>query len=145
MKYVTAGNGADLAHQCHVRMHLQNKAGDLRRERAGESSPNDIGFVRAGHHYPEGWQAYSYAALCGISEHAMLWMLEQNPQLQKIALCLDSDKAGQKALERLTEILREQGYTNVTPMLPETKDRNDEPVAQQSGASEQSVSMRMYR
>ena len=55
----------------------------------------------------------------------MLWMLEQNPQLQKVALCLDSDAAGQKAVKRLTGILSEHGYPDVTPMLPEDKDWND--------------------
>ena len=29
--------------------------------------------------YQKDWQTHSYAALCGTSEHAMLWMLEQNP------------------------------------------------------------------
>lgn len=38
-----------------------------------------------------------YVALCGTSEHAMLWMLEQNPQIRKVALCLDHDEAGIEA------------------------------------------------
>ena len=33
--------------------------------------------------YPDGWQSNSYVALCGTAEHAMLWMLEQNQQLEK--------------------------------------------------------------
>ena len=84
--------------------------------------------------YPEDWRAHNYVALCGTSEHAMLWMLEQNPQLQKVALCLDSDNAGQKAVERLTGILSEHGYADVTPMLPEDKDWNDELVARRDNA-----------
>ncbi len=47
--------------------------------------------------YPEDWQQHSYVALCGTAEHAMLWMLEQNPKLQKIILCLDHDAAGIEA------------------------------------------------
>lgn len=86
--------------------------------------------------YPQDWQTHTYVALCGKSEHAMLRLLEQNPTLQKVALCLDSDAAGQKAVERLTGILQEHGYSNVAPMLPEAKDWNDELVAQQTNAPE---------
>lgn len=93
--------------------------------------------------YPEDWRIHSYVALCGTSEHAMLWMLEQNPLLQKVALCLDSDAAGQKAVERLTGILGEHGYTDVTPMLPEAKDWNDELVSRRDDAEEQIESMQM--
>jgi len=93
--------------------------------------------------YPEDWRVHSYVALCGTSEHAMLWTLEQNPQLQKVALCLDSDAAGQKAVERLTGILGEHGYTDVTSMLPEAKDWNDELVARRDDAEEQIESMQM--
>lgn len=94
--------------------------------------------------YPQDWQTHSYAALCGTSEHSMLWMLEQNPQIQRVALCLDSDKAGQKAVERLTGILREYCYTDVTPMLPEAKDWNDELMARRDDANEQIKSMQMF-
>ena len=92
---------------------------------------------------PENWRTHSYVALCGTSEHAMLWMLEQNPKLQKVALCLDSDNAGQKAVERLTGILSEHGYADVTPMLPEAKDWNDELVARRDDAVGEMVSMQM--
>jgi len=79
--------------------------------------------------YPQDWQTNSYVALCGISEHAMLHMLEQNPQLQEIALCLDQDTAGLKAVARLTRVLQEYGYSEIAPKLPEAKDWNDELVA----------------
>lgn len=68
--------------------------------------------------YPKDWQEDSYVALCGTSEHAMLWMLEQHPQLQEVGLCLDNDKAGLQAAERLTGILREKGYDQVQHFLP---------------------------
>ena len=80
--------------------------------------------------FPQDWQTNSYVALCGTSEHAMLWMLEQNPQLQEIALCLDQDAAGRKAVARLTGVLQEYGYSEIVPKLPEAKDWNDELVAQ---------------
>ena len=76
--------------------------------------------------YPKDWQTYSYAALCGTSEHAMLWMLEQNPDIQDIFLCLDHDEAGIEACGRLTEILREHGYNSVTILQSEFKDWNED-------------------
>jgi len=77
--------------------------------------------------YSKGWQEYSYVALCGTSEHAMLWMLEQHPQLQKVGLCLDKDKAGLQAADRLTGILQEKGYDQIQRFLPAMgKDWNEE-------------------
>ena len=80
---------------------------------------------------PQDWQPHSYVALCGTAEHAMLWMMEQNPHLQNVTLCLDNDDAGQKAVERLTSILHENGYTDIVPLLPEAKDWNEELLVQQ--------------
>ena len=76
--------------------------------------------------YQKDWQKHSYVALCGTSEHAMLWMLEQNPKLQRVALCLDHDPAGITAVGRLREILREKGYHDVVTGLPSCKDWNAE-------------------
>ena len=92
--------------------------------------------------YPKDWRENSYVALCGTAEHAMLWMLEQNPQLQKIALCLDSDDAGRKAVDRLTGILAERGYTQAVPLLPERKDWNDM-LAAPADEQEQGLTMKM--
>ena len=63
--------------------------------------------------YPRGWQEHSFVALCGTAEHAMLWMLEQNPCLRAVCLCLDHDEAGIEASGRLAEILHEHGYDDV--------------------------------
>ena len=76
--------------------------------------------------YPEDWQRHSYVALCGTAEHAMLWMLEQNPKLQKIILCLDHDAAGIEAEGRLTDILREHGYTQVASLRSINKDWDED-------------------
>ncbi len=81
--------------------------------------------------YPQDWGSHSYVALCGTAEHAMLWMLEQNPHLQNVTLCLDNDDAGRKAVERLTSILNENGYMDIVPLLPEAKDWNEELLVQQ--------------
>ena len=76
--------------------------------------------------YQKGWQAHSYAALCGTSEHAMLWMLEQTPGIQNVLLCLDHDEAGIEANGRLAEILRGHGYSRVSFLQPEHKDWNED-------------------
>ena len=76
--------------------------------------------------YPEDWQRHSYVALCGTSEHSMLWILEQNQNLRKIILCLDHDAAGIESTGRLTEILREHGYMQVTSLRPKHKDWDED-------------------
>ena len=76
--------------------------------------------------YGKDWQSHSYAALCGTSEHAMLWMLEQNKNLRHVLLCLDHDEAGIEASGRLTEILHKHGYTSATVLQPECKDWNED-------------------
>ena len=75
--------------------------------------------------YQKDWQTHSYAALCGTSEHAMLWMLEQNPNIRNVLLCLDHDAAGIEANGRLSEILRDHGYHCVSVLQPECKDWNE--------------------
>ncbi|NBI65994.1 DUF3991 domain-containing protein [Pseudoflavonifractor sp. 60] len=76
--------------------------------------------------YPKGWQEHSYVALCGTSGHAMLWMLEQNPNLRSVVLCLDHDPAGIEASGRLAESLHERGYDSVGVLQPEYKDWNED-------------------
>ncbi len=76
--------------------------------------------------YPQGWQEHSFAALCGTAEHAMLWMLKQNPNIRTVCLCLDHDAAGIEANGRLAESLMEHGYDEVTVIQPEYKDWNED-------------------
>ena len=76
--------------------------------------------------YQKGWQDHSYVTLCGTSEHAMLWMLEQNPGIQNVLLCLDHDEAGIEANGRLTEILQDHGYSSISILQPENKDWNED-------------------
>jgi len=76
------------------------------------------------------WQRQSYVALDGVTEHAMLWILEQNPHVTKVRLCLDHDPAGIEAAYRLTEILAGRGYADVEPMHPMNKDWNEDRKAQ---------------
>ena len=80
--------------------------------------------------YPRGWQEHSFVALCGTSEHAMLWMLEQNPSIRSVCLCLDHDEAGIEASGRLAELLHKHGYDDVGMLQSEYKDWNEDLKAQ---------------
>ena len=51
----------------------------------------------------------------------MLWMLEQNPRLQRVALCLDNDEPGVKATARLVEVLQEKGYSPMMVLVRSAK------------------------
>lgn len=75
--------------------------------------------------YSIDWQAHSYVALCGVSAHAMFWMLEQHPQLQAVHLCLDHDPAGIEAAGRLLEQLTARGYRGAV-LAPRCKDWNED-------------------
>ncbi|WP_166083245.1 DUF3991 and toprim domain-containing protein [Erysipelothrix anatis] len=59
--------------------------------------------------HPQNWQNYSYVALCGVSEYAMLKMLELHPHLNHVVLCLDHDEAGIEASEKYQDLLSEKG------------------------------------
>ena len=76
--------------------------------------------------YQKDWQRHSYVALCGTSEHAMLWILEQNPGIRTVCLCLDHDAAGIEAGGRLADILWERGYDDIEVLQSEHKDWNED-------------------
>ena len=73
-------------------------------------------------------------ALCGTGSQAMHWMLEQNPYLRDVVLCLDHDEPGQAAARRLQEELQGAGYHSGI-LLPVHKDWNDDLVQGQAIAS----------
>ena len=76
--------------------------------------------------YPKDWQQHSYVALCGVGEQAMLWMLEQAPEIRHPILCLDHDAAGIEATGRLKEILAERGYAETAVLQSIHKDWNED-------------------
>ena len=75
---------------------------------------------------PEAWQEHSYVALCGTAEHAMLWMLDEDPRLRKVVLCLDHDAAGIEAAGRLADILQDHGYTDIITLRSAYKDWDED-------------------
>lgn len=76
--------------------------------------------------HPEEWQDHTYVALCGVSAAPIHRLLEAQPQLEEVILCLDNDEAGHKAARRIAaELLREWNVT-VSAEFPSQKDWNDE-------------------
>ena len=76
--------------------------------------------------HPEGWRGHTYVALCGVSAAPIHRLLEAQPQLEEVVLCLDNDEAGHKAARRIAaELLREWNVT-VSAEFPSQKDWNDE-------------------
>ena len=75
--------------------------------------------------YPKGWQKHSYIAMNGVYENAVLTGLKSHSNLNEIILCVDNDEGGIEAVDRLKDILAENGYPNVKRLSPEFKDWNE--------------------
>lgn len=76
--------------------------------------------------HPEEWLNHSYVALCGVSAAPIHRLLETQPQLEEITLCLDSDEAGHKAARRIAGELLQEWNVTVSAEFPTLKDWNDE-------------------
>ena len=77
--------------------------------------------------FPYGWQDHSYVACCGTSFQPVEWMLGQM-KADTVFLCLDNDKAGQEACERMEQQLHALGIGGER-LVPKHKDWNEELVA----------------
>lgn len=75
--------------------------------------------------YPQDWQKHSYIAMNGVYENAILTALEKHKNLSEIVLCVDNDEGGIEAVDRLRDILNDNGYTDVKRLAPEFKDWNE--------------------
>lgn len=75
--------------------------------------------------YPKDWQKHSYIAMNGVYENAVLAALKNHSNLREIVLCVDNDEGGIEAVDRLRDILHENGYPNVKRLAPEFKDWNE--------------------
>ena len=75
--------------------------------------------------HPENWQQHSYIAMNGVYENAVLTGLKSHSNLNEIILCVDNDEGGIEAVDRLKDILAENGYPNVKRLSPEFKDWNE--------------------
>nr|WP_326183670.1 DUF3991 and toprim domain-containing protein [uncultured Oscillibacter sp.] len=75
--------------------------------------------------YPKNWEQHSYVALCGTGGKPIQWILEQYPRHRQTILCLDNDKAGREAVQRLQAELRD-GEHQSGILCPTLKDWNED-------------------
>ena len=75
--------------------------------------------------YPNDWQKNSYIAMNGVYENAVLTALKNHSNINEIVLCVDNDEGGIEAVDRLRDILTENGYPNVKWLAPKFKDWNE--------------------
>ena len=73
--------------------------------------------------FPKNWQQHSYLALGGVSAKALQQFLSERPDMERVFLCLDADKAGEDACKRLAALLPDT--VSVTRIQPCMKDWND--------------------
>lgn len=73
--------------------------------------------------FPKNWQQHNYLSLGGVSGKALRQFLSERPDMERVFLCLDADKAGEDACKRLVELLPDT--VSVTRIQPCMKDRND--------------------
>lgn len=74
----------------------------------------------------ENWQRHSYIAMNGVYENAVLTALKNHSKLKEIVLCTDNDEGGIDAVDRLTDILKEHGYENISRIASVNKDFNED-------------------
>ena len=73
--------------------------------------------------FPKNWQQHNYLSLGGVSGKALRQFLSERPDVERVFLCLDADKAGEDACKRLTALLPDS--VSVTRIQPCMKDWND--------------------
>ena len=57
--------------------------------------------------FPKNWQQHNYLSLGGVSGKALRQFLSERPDVERVFLCLDADKAGEDACKWLTALLPE--------------------------------------
>ena len=73
--------------------------------------------------FPKNWQQHNYLSLGGVSGKALRQFLSERPDVERIFLCLDADKAGEDACKRLAALLPDT--VSVTRIQPCMKDWNE--------------------
>ena len=73
--------------------------------------------------FPKNWQQHNYLSLGGVSGKALRQFLSERPDVDRVFLCLDADKAGEDACKRLVGLLPDT--VSVTRIQPCMKDWND--------------------
>lgn len=75
--------------------------------------------------HKENWKSHSYAACCGVADHVLWQMKKDNPNIEYVYLCLDSDEPGQEAAHRISQKLSEQRIQTEI-LVPIHKDWNED-------------------
>ena len=70
--------------------------------------------------FPKNWQQHNYLSLGGVSGKALRQFLSERPDVERVFLCLDADKAGEDACKRLAALLPDT--VSVTRIQPCMKD-----------------------
>ena len=73
--------------------------------------------------FPKNWQQHNYLSLGGVSGKALRQVLSERPDVERVFLCLDADKAGEDACKRLAALLPDT--MSVTRIQPCMKDWNE--------------------
>ena len=73
--------------------------------------------------FPKNWQQHNYLSLGGVSGKALQQFLSERPDVERVFLCLDADKAGEDACKRLAALLPDT--VSVTRIQPCMKDWNE--------------------
>ena len=73
----------------------------------------------------EGWRNHNYAAACSVSDKVLFQCMADNPGINKVSICFDSDEPGQLAAQRITAKLVMQGIDSEI-LVPVNKDWNED-------------------
>lgn len=73
--------------------------------------------------FPKNWQQHNYLSLGVVSGKALRQFLSERPDVERVFLSLDADKAGEDACKRLAALLPDT--VSVTRIQPCMKDWND--------------------
>ena len=76
-------------------------------------------------------------ALCGLHDAPLATYLNDNPHVRRVIFCLDADKWGRAAAERLKTKYRALGYDTADQVPPSGKDWNE--YLQKKGTTENAV------
>ena len=73
----------------------------------------------------DGWRNHSYAAACSVSDKVLFQFMTDNPRINKVSICFDSDDPGQLAAQRITAKLVMQNIESEI-LVPVNKDWNED-------------------
>ena len=85
-----------------------------------EASIDLLSFIEL---FPKNWQQHNYLSLGEVSGKALRQFLSERPDVERVFLCLDADKAGEDACKRLAALLPDT--VSVTRIQPCMKDWNE--------------------